>query len=138
MKYPAIFELGGKGRVIVTFRDIPEAITEGDDEADVAAMAADALLTSMDSYFEGKRPVPMPSAVEPGECLVSLPISAWVKVLLLNEMLAKNIRPTDLARLMQMKPQEVIRIIDLHYSTKIDTVAQALRVLNRELELVLR
>lgn len=135
MKYPAIFEPGDDGRFVVSFRDVPEAITQGDDEAEATAMAADALLTAMDFYFEDKRPVPEPSALEPGERLVALPLSAWAKVLLLNKMLTKNVRPADLARLMGIKPQEVNRIIDLHYNTKIDTVAQAFDAMGFELKL---
>lgn len=138
MKYPALFKLSEAGRYIVTFRDIPEAITQGNDEADAKAMAADALLTAMDFYFEDRRPVPAASALEEGERLIELPVSASAKVLLLNEMLAQKARPADLARLMGIKPQEVNRIIDLGHATKIDTLAAAFQALGRELDLVLR
>ncbi|WP_313872863.1 type II toxin-antitoxin system HicB family antitoxin [Rugamonas sp. DEMB1] len=89
MKYPAQF-LPDTGGFVVTFRDIPEAITQGDDEADAIAMAKDVLLSSMDFYFEDKRQVPMPSAALPGERLIPLPPSVAAKVLLLNETLAKE------------------------------------------------
>jgi len=138
MKYPAIFTPADEGGFVVTFRDIPEAITQGDDEAEALAMAADALLTSMDFYFEDRRPVPAPSALEDGERLIDLPLSTSAKVLLLNEMLAQKVRPADLARLMDIKPQEVNRLIDLGHATKIDTLAAAFKALGRELDLVVR
>jgi len=138
MKYPASFTRTENDKFVVTFRDIPEAITQGDDEAEALAMAADALLTAMDFYFEDRRPVPAPSAPEEGEQLIDLPLSASAKVLLLNEMLTQKVRPADLARLMDIKPQEVNRIIDLGHSTKIDTLAAALKALGRELDLVIR
>lgn len=138
MKYPALFKLSESGRYIVTFRDIPEAITQGDNEADAHLMAADALLTAMDFYFEDRRPVPAPSAPEEGERLIDLPLSASAKVLLLNEMLAQKVRPADLARLMDIKPQEVNRIINLGHATKIDTLAAAFKALGRDLDLVAR
>lgn len=138
MKYPAVFKRGESGRLVVTFRDIPEAITQGDDEAEALDMAADALLTAMDFYFEDKRAVPLPSEAAEGEYLIDLPLSASAKVLLLNEMLAQNIRPADLARLMSIKPQEVNRIVDLKHATKVDTLAAAFKALGRELDVVVR
>ena len=138
MKYPAKFEAGETGAVIVTFRDIPEAIAQGNDEADAFTEGASALLTAMDFYFEDRRPVPPPSASEDGERLIDLPLSASAKVMLLNEMLAQKVRPADLARAMSLKPQEVNRIIDLTHATKIDTLAAAFKALGRELELAVR
>ena len=61
MKYPATFTPAEEGGFVVTFRDIPESITQGDDEQEALFMATDALLSAMDFYFEDKRPVPAPS-----------------------------------------------------------------------------
>ncbi|MBP1207664.1 antitoxin HicB [Duganella sp. 1411] len=132
MKYPSTFtpETGG---FVVTFRDIPEAITQGDTEQEALDMARDALITAMDFYFEDRRPVPAPSKAKPGERMISLPINLSAKVLLLNEMLSQKVIPAELARRMGVKPQEVTRILDLGHSTKIDTVAAALSALGREL-----
>jgi antitoxin HicB len=138
MKYPATFTPADEGGFVVTFRDIPEAITQGDDEAEALNMAADALLTAMDFYFEDRRPVPPPSEPADGERLIELPLSASAKVMLLNEMLTQKVRAADLARLMGLKPQEVNRIIDLHHATKIDTLTAAFKALGRELDLVVR
>lgn len=136
MKYPAEFKVSGNGRYIVTFRDIPEANTQGDNEAEALEMAADALLTSMEFYFEDNRPVPAPSSPRIGERLIALPLSVSAKVLLLNAMAEHQVRPADLARLMGIKPQEVTRIMDLSHNTKIDTVANAMAVLGWELDVV--
>ena len=89
----------------------------------------------MDFYFEDRRPVPMPSALKRGQIAIELPASVSAKVLLLNEMIAQGKRPAELARLMNARPQEVTRLIDLHHPTKIDTIAQALRVMGKRLEL---
>jgi antitoxin HicB len=134
MKYPAKFDFA-EGAVIVTFRDIPEAIAQGDDEADALIEGASALLTAMDFYFEDRRPVPLPSEAVEGERLIELPLSASAKVMLLNEMLAQKVRPADLARLMDLKPQEVNRIVNLDHATKIDTLAAAFKALGRDLDL---
>jgi antitoxin HicB len=121
----------------VSFPDIPEALTSGADRDEAIAMAADALTTAMEFYFEDRRPVPLPSPLKRGQVAVDLPASVAAKVLLLNEMLAQGKRPAELARLMQARPQEVTRLMNLHHPTKIDTVALALRALGKRLELKL-
>lgn len=137
LKYPA--RVGPDGsRWMVSFRDIPEALTGAETREEVVESAADALLTAMDFYFEDRRPVPAPSAAEVGEVLVALPASASAKVLLLNEMLAQRVAPADLARRMGTRKQEISRIMDLGHATKIDTIAAALSSMGRELELSVR
>jgi antitoxin HicB len=138
MKYPATFTPAEEGGFVITFRDIPEAISQGDDEAEALHMAADVLLTVMDFYFEDRRPVPMPSEQQEGERMIPLPLSAASKVLLLNEMLAQDVGPSELARRMGTSKQEANRLTDLKHATKIDRIADAMTALGRELDLVVR
>ena len=133
LRYPALFESDGNG-FCVSFPDIPEALTSGETMDEARAMAADALLTAMDFYFEDRRPVPAPSKAKRGEELVALPASATAKVLLLNEMIAQKITPAELARRLGMSPQLVNRIVDIHHATKIDTIAEAVEALGKQLE----
>jgi antitoxin HicB len=136
MQYPALFEPASEGGFVVTFRDIPEAITQGETEEEAHDMAADALLTAMDFYFEGQRTVPAPSKARKGERLVALPTSVAAKVLLLNEMIVQGVRPIDLAERLGTTKQEVNRLIDLEHTTKIDRIADALRALGKHLDVV--
>ena len=70
--YPAKFEKE-ENVYNVTFRDVPEANTCGDDFEDALEMAADALLVSMDFYIEDGRAIPMPSEAKHGEVMIALP-----------------------------------------------------------------
>ncbi len=133
MRYPAHLETAPEGGFVVTFRDIPEAITQGDTEAEALEMAEDVLRSSMDFYFEDRRPVPMPSSALDGERLVGLP----AKVLLLNEMLLQKVSPSELARRLGTRPQDVQRITDLGHATKIDTLERAMLALGKRFELSL-
>jgi antitoxin HicB len=135
MRYPARFEPADEGGFVVTFRDIPEAITQGDDLEEARSMAADALLTALEFYVEGEREVPPPTAARKGEELVEVPASVAAKILLLNEMVRQRVRPADLARLLGTSRQSVNRLIDLQHPTKIDALAKALSALGRHLEL---
>lgn len=134
MKYPAKFTKvdGGYG---VTFRDIPEAITQGATLAEAQEMAQDALITSMDFYFEDNRPVPIPSALQDDEQIVSLPLSVWSKVLLLNALIDQRVSQADLAKRMGIQRQQVTRIVNLSHATKIDTIEHAFEVLGKKLTL---
>ena len=136
LSYPARIVRDGDGYA-VSFPDIPEALTGASTRDEALEMAADALTTAMDFYFEDRRPVPAPSAPKRGQVLVDLPPSVAAKVLLLNEMIAQGTRNAELARRMHVRPQEINRLTDLHHPTKIDTIDLALRALGRKLELTL-
>ncbi|MDE1006745.1 MAG: type II toxin-antitoxin system HicB family antitoxin [Paraburkholderia fungorum] len=134
LRYPALIEPDTTG-FTVSFRDIPEALTSGETLEEARTMAADALRTAMDFYFEDRRSVPVASKARKGEELIALPASVSAKVLLLNEMIAQNITPAELARRLGTRPQEVNRIIDLSHTTKIDTISAALEALGKHLEI---
>ncbi len=134
MRYPVNVSPDGSGWM-VSFPDIPEALTSGATREDALEMARSALETAMDFYFEDKRPVPLPSKAPRGQPTIDLPASLSAKVLLLNEMLKQKVRPAELARRMDVRPQEVQRLIDLHHASKIDTIESALRALGKVLVL---
>lgn len=132
--YPAQLSKVGTGYV-VSFRDVPEALTEGRTKAKALEMAADALATAMDFYFEDRRQVPAPSKAKKDEVFVALPTSLSAKILLLNEMLREGVSPAGLARKLKATPQTVTRIVDLHHPTKIDTISAALEAIGKKLVL---
>ena len=133
--YPAVLTPNGEGGYIVTFRDVPEAITEIWDKNELKETATDCLVTAVDFYIEDHRLFPAPSKTKKDDVIIQLPISISAKILLLNTMVSGNIRPVDLAKKMGIKPQEVNRIIDTGHTTKIDTIAKALSVLGKNLQL---
>ena len=59
--YGALFERGAKSGIVVSFPDVPEAITQGRDEADARSMAAEALGMVLLTYLEQDRALPKPS-----------------------------------------------------------------------------
>jgi antitoxin HicB len=135
MRFPAKFARAREGGFVVTFPDIPEAITQGENIDDAMIHAQDALESAIDFYFEEGRRVPMPSRPKRGQRVIELPASVSAKVLLLNEMIAQEVRPATLARRLRVTPQEVTRLIDLRHTTKIDGIAGALKALGKTLEI---
>jgi len=136
MKFPVKLTLDKiSGGYVVTFPDIPEAITQGDTMVEALAMAQEALEVAIDFYFEDKRSVPSPSVAKRGYKTIELPASLSAKILLLNEMVKQKIRPAELARRLNTTPQEVNRLTNLRHTSRIDGIAAALNAMGRQLEI---
>jgi antitoxin HicB len=71
LAYPAMLIPGEKGMVLVTFPDLPEAVScaEGEDEA--IARAGDVLDMILASYRAEGRPIPRPSDIEGVPLIIS-------------------------------------------------------------------
>ena len=130
--YPVNFRKDGE-HITVSFPDIPEAHTFGDNREHALAMAKEALETAMEFYFDDQRMVPLPSQARRGQPVVELAPSVAAKVLLLNEMLRQKVRPAELARRIGTTRQEVNRLTNLKHPTKIDRIDTALRALGKRL-----
>lgn len=48
--------------MLVSFPDVPEALTEGSTEQEALAAAKDCLIAALDGYIDGGREIPPPSA----------------------------------------------------------------------------
>ena len=134
MIYPAVITPDGDGW-LVTFPDIPEALSAGSTWEEAVDMAGDALVTALEFYFGDKREIPQPSRPKKGQVQVELPASVAAKVLLLNEMVKQKVRPSELARRLGTTAQEVNRLTQLKHTTKIDGIDQALSVLGKRLQI---
>ena len=62
--YPAVFHKAEEGGYWVTFPDIPECITEGDDMAAAYDMAVEALGLALEEKIENREKLPVASDVE--------------------------------------------------------------------------
>lgn len=133
MKYPFILTPDGPG-YMVTFPDIPEAITYGRTKTEAIGLAYDCLITALDFYFDDMRMVPVPSAQADGQHVVALPPSIAIKVELLNEIVRRHVKQADLARLMKLSPTQVNRMVNLRQATKVDTIGLAFQKLGKSLE----
>jgi len=130
---PGLPEEGG---YTVTFRDVPEAITEGDTLKDALKYASEALELALEHYLDERRISPAPTPPEEGEYLVALPMSLSLKCALLNEMIRQDVRPAELARRLKTSKQEINRLTTLSHATKVDRIAEAFHALGKELTIV--
>lgn len=122
---------------MVTCRDFPEAITQGETIEDALTEAADALEEAIAARTDDGRDIPAPSAAKRGERLVSVPPSMALKAAVYLAVREAGISNSEFARRLRLDEKEARRILDPHHPTKLPRVEEALSVLGRHVELAL-
>ena len=61
LAWPVNLQRQEDGVILVSFPDIPEALTEGATEADALEQAQDCLIAALEGYVGARRPIPSPS-----------------------------------------------------------------------------
>ena len=125
------------GGYIVTCRDLPEAITQGESIQDALTEAADCLEEAIAARIDDRRDIPEPSALERNERAVSVPTSMALEAAVYLAVREAGIGNSELARLMKLDEKEARRILDPRHPTKLPRIEAALSALGRQVELVL-
>jgi len=131
--FHAVFEPGAKRGIVVSFPDVPEAITQGADMAEARAMAEEALGMALLTY--PLRGLPVPKAKARGRDMESIAVAPDVaaKLAVLEAFAESDISKAELARRLGKDEKEVRRILDPRHPTKLPTLTETLRVLGRRL-----
>jgi len=133
LTYAALFKPEDKG-FVVTFPDIPEAITEGDSAAEAMEYAVDALQTVLSEYINRRREIPRPRHMRGRNVrLVRLPALAEAKLEVYRAMRANGVRKADLARRVGWQKSQVDRLLDLKHASRLDQIETALTALDKRL-----
>lgn len=138
MRYLAKFTEDGDG-FIVTFPDVPEAMTHGRSRAEARSNAPEALeLALLGAYFARDVPFP-PAAPHPssggGFEWVSMPPAAVAKMAFIEAFKASGMTRVALAAKLGKSEAEVRRMLNPTYGSKINTLEAGLRALGRRLVL---
>ncbi len=134
--YPAKFTPAKEdGGFVVTFRDLPEAITQGDNIRECLEEASDCLEEAIAARIDDGMKIPVPSKCRKGDKLAVLPLQTALKAALYIAMKEAGISKTELARQLQMHEKEVRRILDPHHGTRLPAMERALTALGKHVEL---
>lgn len=134
--YPARFVRDRKdGGYVVSFRDVPEAITQADSLAGCVEEAAGALQAAIEGRIMDGLEIPTPSRAKRGERLVAVPVQTALKAALYLAMRECGITRVELARRLRIDEKEARRMLDPHHATKAERLERALAVLGRHVEL---
>lgn len=136
--YPALFKRDKKeGGFIITFRDIPEAITQAGSFDDCFVEAMDCLDEAIAGRIDDGIDIPSPSKKRPNEVFISVPAQTAIKAALYIAMNEENINKSELARRLQIDVKEVRRMLNPHHGTKLPSMERALSSLGRKIELII-
>ena len=136
LDYPVHLETAEEGGFIVTFPDVPEAITQGEDEDEALLRAVDALETALSFYIDDRRALPVPSEAT-GRPVVRPSALESAKLALYVEMTTQGIRKSELARRLGWCPPQVDRLFDLRHASRFDQIEAAARALGRRVNVTL-
>jgi antitoxin HicB len=114
------------GAFVATCRDLPAFNSVGDTVEETLRESVDAIALALDGYMEEREPIPAASDKKRGEHWVTLPALDVAKVGLYQAMLAKGMRKADLARLLDMYPPQVDRLLSLSHKSKLEQMEDAL------------
>lgn len=131
--YPVILT-PDEGAVLVTFPDVPEAITFGADEDEALLYAIDALETALSFYVDARKPLPKPGKPKRGQATVRPSALECAKLGVYQAMTEQGVKKAELARRLGWHMPQVDRLFDLKHASRLDQIEAAARVLGRHLE----
>ena len=129
----AEFERGDKRGIVVSFPDVPEAITQGDDMADARAQAEEALGLALLTYPQRGLPLPRAKARGPKLTAIAVAPAVAAKLAVLEAFRDAHITKAELARRLKKHEKEVRRILDPQHATKLPALTETLHALGRRL-----
>jgi antitoxin HicB len=137
LTYPAKFKTDDNGAILVTFPDVPGAITFGYSEQDALAHAVDALETMLMAIIEDRDPIPAPSRLKRGQKSVRVPALSEAKLNLYQAMRAEGVGKAELARRLNCHLPQVDRLLDLCHASRLEQLEAAFRALGKRLCIVI-
>lgn len=119
---------------LVTFPDVPEAITFGEDKDEALLQAKDALETALSMYVDNRRDLPRPSPAQ-GRPTVRPDALECAKLGIYAAMREQGLRKADLARKLHWHMPQVDRLLDLRHASRLSQIEQAAAALGKRVEI---
>lgn len=134
--YPVTLTTDADGGYVVTCRDVPEVVTQGETIEESVSEAEGALEAAIEMRMEDGLDIPLPTARKRGEHLAGLPINTAMKAALYVTMREQNVSKSELARRLGLDEKEARRMLDPKHGTKAPVLERALHALGKRVELV--
>jgi antitoxin HicB len=132
-QYAVALKPAEEGGYVVSCRDLPQLVTQGEDLENALTEAADAMDEVFAAYMQGGLALPAPTKARRGEHVVSPPAETMAKAALYVAMKDAGISKVQLAKRLGIDEKEVRRLLDPHYGSKLPRIAQAIEALGRRL-----
>ncbi|HLY55475.1 MAG TPA: type II toxin-antitoxin system HicB family antitoxin [Stellaceae bacterium] len=118
---------------LVRFPGIPEALTEGETEEEARANALDCVVAALEGYMKAGRKLPREAAGHSGADRAVLPSLVTAKLAVYETMRTRGWSKLRLAKELGMPENSVRRLLDLHHSSHMWVIDEALAKMNAEL-----
>jgi antitoxin HicB len=118
---------------LVRFPSIPEALTEGETEAEARANALDCVIAALEGYMKAGRPLPRDGKHPLVGGRVVLPSLVTAKLAVYETMRGRGWSKLKLAKELGVPENSIRRLLDLRHSSRMQAVDQALAKMNAEL-----
>ncbi len=123
----------GREAYLVTFPDVPQAITGGWSWEEALYMAEDCLGGALSFYVDADKDIPTPSPLREGQVLIPVPILAAAKLTVYTAMRERGMTRAELAAMLGMKEDAVGKLLDTMYRSHLSHLERALKALGRSL-----
>ena len=128
-EYPVVLMPDEDGRLVASFPDVPEALTDGADEAEAVAEARDALAIALAGYVHARREIPLPSPLGGLQAIPVRPLVA-AKLALYQAMRRHGVTNVELAKRLKVTEAVVRRLVDPDHASRMDRIQEALEALD--------
>ncbi|CNI29911.1 type II toxin-antitoxin system HicB family antitoxin [Yersinia pekkanenii] len=122
----------------IQYRDFPDSPSVAYQHENIELAAREGIKNSIAAEMEAGRTIPAPSALQPGDIAVHVPILVRMKVELHNALLATNTDKADMARKLGLNADGMLRLLDVGYASKVEVLEQALYLLGLETDVMMR
>jgi len=136
--YPVVLTRDSNDTVLVTFPDVPEAVTFGDTEDEALLQAVDALETALSFYVDARKPLPRASKPKKGQRTVRPAALECAKLGVYQRMLDQGVKKTELARRLGWHLPQIERLFNLRHQSKFEQIEAAARVLGLDVMVQVR
>jgi antitoxin HicB len=127
--YPARLEPDEEGRLVVHFPDLPEALTDGADEAEALFEASDCLSEALAGRIHRQEDIPIPSPLRHGMYAVEPEPTIALKAALYEALISRAMSTADLAERLGVDEKHAARLIDPKARTPLGKLEAALSLL---------
>ena len=121
------------GGFVVTFADLPEAITQGDDMGDALRQGADCLEEAIAGRIRRHDEIPAPSGIGASGYAIALSAQMAAKAALYLAWSRSGITQVELATRLHCDEKAVRRLLDPRHASKLSRLESALAALGQQL-----
>jgi antitoxin HicB len=128
-------ERENNGWWLLRFPGIPEALTEGETEAEARASAVDCAIAALEGYMKAGKPLPRSGAAHDGPDRAVLPSLVTAKLAVYETMRRRGWSKVKLAEELGMPENSVRRLLDLRHASQMWIIDEALAKMKAELSI---